>query len=215
MKEKGKEAFKAVILQVLYPHCSRGQKPGWSVKKGVSWPIWAALPRSDALDGQSMNPCSSGTRWGGSRHAVRAVGHITGQGKCHSRVEAGRWPSHLSRSVHLFFRMRPVEAQEEVGVPAVQEKVCCSEGNREALNIVAEVGGDPEVWDEGVHEDILGRKGHKEEGKQAVSLQEVRAELRLPARKTHIPGEPLGGQTLEERNLPASAAPSPATLQCS
>lgn len=55
--------------------------------------------------------------------------------------------------------MRPVEAQEEVGVPAVQEEVCCSEGNGEALDGVAEVRGDPEVRGEGVHEDVLGVEG--------------------------------------------------------
>lgn len=94
-----------------------------------------------------------------------------GRGNATAAAEAGCWPSRLSRSTHLFFRMRPVEAQEEVGVPAVQEEVCCSEGNREALDIVAEVGGDPEVRDEGVHEDILGRKGptRKKESRRSVS----------------------------------------------
>lgn len=118
-----------------------------------------------------MNPRSAGMRQGGSRHPVRAVGHIMGQGECHSRAEAGRWPSRLSRSTHLFFWVRPVKAQEEVGVPAMQEEVRCSEGNREALNIVAEVGGDPEVWDKGIHEDILGREGptRKEESRQSAS----------------------------------------------
>lgn len=141
----------------------------------MSWSIWensaCSNLRSDSLDGQSTNPHGAGTRQGGSRHAIRAVGHITGQEECHSRVEAGRWPSRLSKSAHLFFRMRPVEAQEEVGVPAVQEEVCCSEGNREALNIVAEVSGDPEVRGEGVNEDILGREGptRKKESRQSAS----------------------------------------------
>lgn len=92
--------------------------------------------------------------------------------------------------------MRPVEAQEEVGVPAVQEEVCCSEGDGEALDGVAEVGGDPEVRGKGIHKDVLGVEGQ--------TGQKVRAEPRLAAMKVHIPGEPLGGQTLEEKNLPLS-----------
>ena len=53
----------------------------------------------------------------------------------------------------------------------MQEQVCRSEGNREALNIVAEVGGDPEVRDESIHEDILGREGptRKKESRWSVS----------------------------------------------
>lgn len=89
-------------------------------------------------------------------------------GECQSRAETGCWLTHLSRIGYLFFRMRPVKAQQEIGVPAVQEEICCSEGNREALNIVAEVGGDPEVRDEGVHKDILGRERPT---RRKVSLQ--------------------------------------------
>lgn len=67
--------------------------------------------------------------------------------------------------------MGPVEAQDEVRVPAVQEEVCCPEGDREALDALAEVSGEPEVRDEGIHEDILGTEGagRKEKNRQSVS----------------------------------------------
>lgn len=154
------------------------------------------------LHGQSTNPHGAGRRQGGSRQAIRAVGHVTGQGNATAGQRQHAGPP---GSGYLFFRMRPVEAQEEVGVPAVQEEVCCSEGNREALNIVAEVGGDPEVRDKGVHKDILGRERPT---RRKVRLREVRAEPRLAVTKAGI----LGGQALEERNLPAPTSPSPITV---
>lgn len=91
--------------------------------------------------------------------------------------------------------MGPVEAQDEVRVPAVQEEVCCPEGDREALDALAEVSGEPEVGDEGIHKDILGTEGEgrKEGEKQAVSLLEIRAGHKLPGRGRQILGEHLGG----------------------
>lgn len=81
----------------------------------------------------------------------------------HRNIPAGQgWDagSPPEQSAHLFFRVGPVEAQEEVGVPAVQEEVCCSERNGEALDGVAEVSGDPEVRGKGIHKDVLGVEGH-------------------------------------------------------
>lgn len=128
--------------------------------------------RSDTLHSQSMNPHGAGIGQGGSWLTFKVCG-VWGN----ATVEAGCWPSHLSRSAHLFLRMRPVEAQEEVGVPAVQEEICSSEGDREALDSAAEVGGDPEVRDKGIHEDILGRKGpaRKKESRQSGSSRSERS----------------------------------------
>jgi len=69
-----------------------------------------------------------------------------------------------------------VEAQDKVGVPAVQKEICCPKGDREALDALAEVSGDPEVRDKGIHKDILGREGAR--GKK------MRAGLKLPMRAT-------------------------------
>lgn len=101
-------------------------------------------------------------------------------------------PSCLGSCAHLLVGVGSVKAQDEVGVPAVQKEICCPKGDREALDALAEVSGDPEVRDKGIHKDILGREGQRR--------KKIRAGLKVPMTATS-PGEHLRGRTLEERIL--------------
>lgn len=134
---------------------------------------------------------------------------LAGAGTCggHGNITAGQGQgagSPPEQSAHLFFRVGPVEAQEQVGVPAVQEQICCSEGDGEALDGVAEVGGDPEVRGKGIHEDVLGVRDTQGRGEDQSRAQ-------AGSNESSHPRGAFGRANLEGKNLAVPATPLPHT----